>query len=1185
MRLAKKALFVVLLCALAGCGAVELWAQSASTGAVSGTVQDKSGAVIPGAIVKLTNAGTGTVRTVATDNTGTFTFPLQPPGNYSVAFTAQGFKTATAGPVAVHVTEITVVNITMEIGAQAQTVTVNSQAQVLQTESTTLGGLVGSREVTQLPLATRNYTQILALFPGVVGNVNNANTLGRGSLDVVASGNTQYSNSYQMDGADINNYHSDAASDYAGGTSTGIPVPSPDAIQEFKVQTSMYDASYGRTSGANVDVVTKSGTNAFHGDLFEFLRNTDLDANDFFLNRAHRPRPVLNQNQFGGTFGGPIRKDKIFFFGSYQGTRQKNGVSSVTNLTTLPPLTNDRSAAAIGSLFCGGPTGGMDVYGPSRTPEGVPVACDGSNINPAALTILNLKIPGTNQYYIPTPQKIVNGLGQEVFSLPATFNEDQYLVNTDYVLTPKNTLSEKFFWGKDSTIAPAALSPTPYGERSQPYKNISVPIKLTSTVTSNFVNELKLAYVENFAKTSTIIPFTNTSVGLTPLNPYDPRLMQISIVGGTPTFTAGAGGSSNFSIFDKSLEAGDQVSWLHGKHQIRAGYDMTRVYQNNQISPTSGAISFNSIQGFLLGMPAGTGPGENGTTYSNVASSSGHISRPVVGALHDFQIENLGAFLQDDFKVTRSLTLNLGLRWEYFGGVWDSQGDFTNIWLSQVNLAPIPPAAGTYLGWTVSNNYPGTPPLPAGVLSRPGRYETLVPPSHDNFAPRIGFAWQPPGTGGRLVVRGGYGIFFDRMSEELETVVNLNTPPFTVQVNEGGQITPTATLQAPFPIIPTPGFPLRTPTSAVGGTAIYNRYKTPTVQEYSLGIQYELPGQMVLGIGYNGSSAVHLAEVYPLEVASLASPSNPVNCGLPTGCVTQTTSAAANVLSRYPYVGFAALSTLATDGTSNYNALLVSLRKNLSHGVSFQAAYTYSRNLTPMSSYQGNTLGTNLLRSSNNPLDARQQYGPADFDRTHRLVLTALWAIPGMKEGNQFGRMLLNGWNVSGITTIQTGLPLTLTDSRAGSAYFTTAVAVSSLGGITPRANLCSGYSVGQIETSGSVTSRVNDYFNKAAFCAPPLIPASLGGDGIATGFSNLGRAVVRGPDQDNTDLSLFKNTRVGGLREDAQLQFRADFFNVFNTPQFSIPAVANPYAANFGQITSLAVAPRIVQFSLKYIF
>jgi hypothetical protein len=181
--------------------------------------------------------------------------------------------------------------------------------------------------------------------------------------------------------------------------------------------------------------------------------------------------------------------------------------------------------------------------------------------------------------------------------------------------------------------------------------------------------------------------------------------------------------------------------------------------------------------------------------------------------------------------------------------------------------------------------------------------------------------------------------------------------------------------------------------------------------------------------------------------------------------------------------------------------------------------------------------------------------------------------------------MLLSGWNISGILTIQTGLPLTLTDSRAGSAYFTTAVTTAPLGGITPRANLCPGYTVGQIETSGSVTSRVNGYFNKAAFCAPPLIPASLGGDGIATGWSNLGRGVVRGPDQDNTDLSLFKNTRVGGLREDAQLQFRADFFNAFNTPQFSIPAVANPYAANFGQITSLAVAPRLVQFALKYIF
>ena len=253
--------------------------------------------------------------------------------------------------------------------------------------------------------------------------------------------------------------------------------------------------------------------------------------------------------------------------------------------------------------------------------------------------------------------------------------------------------------------------------------------------------------------------------------------------------------------------------------------------------------------------------------------------------------------------------------------------------------------------------------------------------------------------------------------------------------------------------------------------------------------------------------------------------------------------------------------------------------------MTFQASYTYGRNLTPMSSYQGNTLGTNLLRSSNDSLDARQQYGPADLDRTHRVVLTALWAIPDVGKGNKLGHMLLSGWNVSGITTIQTGLPLTLTDSRAGSAYFTTAVAVSSLGGITPRANLCPGFSVGQIETSGSVTSRVNDYFNKTAFCAPPLIPASLGGDGIATGFSNLGRSVVRGPDQDNTDLSLFKNTRVGGLREDAELQFRTDFFNVFNTPQFSIPAVANPYAANFGQITSLAVAPRIVQFSLKYIF
>ena len=1183
MKLAKKALFVVLLCALAGCGAAELWAQSASTGAVSGIVHDKSGAVIPGASVKLTSIGTGTARTVTTDNAGSFTFSLLPPGDYSAMFTAQGFKAATAGSVTVNVTETTVVNITMEVGTQEQTVTVNAEAEILQTENPTLGGLVGARGVTELPLATRNYTQILALFPGVVGNVNNATTLGRGSLDIAASGNTQYSNSYQMDGADINNYHSDTASDY-GGARAGVAIPNPDAIQEFKVQTSMYDAVYGRTSGANVDVVTKSGTNNFHGDLFEFLRNTDLDANDFFLNRADRPRPVLNQNQFGGTFGGPIRKDKIFFFGSYQGTRQKNGVSSVTNLTTLPPLTDDRSAAAIGSLFCGGPTAGRDVYGPSRTPEGVAVACDGSNINPVALAILNLKVPGSNQYYIPTPQKIVNGLGQEVFSLPATFNEDQYLINTDYVLSAKNTLSEKFFYGNDSTVTPASLSPTPYGAKDNPDTYISVPIKLTSTLRANLVNEAKVAYVENLGEVSNIFPFTNASVGVTPLNPYDPRLVQTSIVGGTPTFTIAGGGQFNQVIFDKNFEAGDQVSWLHGKHEIRTGYDMTRVYQNNWVKPNSGTVNFNSIQGFLLGMPAGTGPGENGTTYSNVASSSGNTSRPV-GSKHDFQVENLGAFFQDDFKVKPSLTLNLGVRWEYFGGIWDSLGDFTNVWLSLLNLAAIPPAAGTYLGWTVSNNYPGTVPLATGVLTRPHRYETPDPPSRDNFAPRIGFAWQPLGTGGHMVIRGGYGIFFDRVNVAFASAGNLNSPPFSAQANEGGQITPTATLQAPFPLIPAQGFPLRTPTSALAGEAVYNAYKTPTVHEYSLGIQYQLPAQMVLDVGYNGSHAVHITEVYPLGVASLASPSNPVNCGLPTGCVTQTTTAAANVLSRYPYVGFAGLSVTADDGTSNYNALLASLKKSLSHGVTFQASYTYSRNLTPMSSYQGNTLGSNILRSSNDSLDARQEYGPADFDRTHRLVMNALWEIPGVAKGNRLGQMLLSGWNISGILTIQTGLPLTLTDSRAGSAYFTTAVTTAPLGGITPRANLCPGYTVGQIETPGSVTSRVNGYFNTAAFCAPPLIPASLGGDGIATGWSNLGRGVVRGPDQDNTDLSLFKNTRVGGLREDAQLQFRADFFNAFNTPQFSIPVVANPYAKNFGQITSLAVAPRLVQFGLKYIF
>src|SRR5579863_389059 len=339
-------------------GAQSLMAQSAGTSGLAGTVKDPSGASIPNVAVTLTSNTTGQVRTTTTAANGEYRFSLLQPGDYKIQFAANGFKTSEVGSVTLNVTETPQVDRTLEVGAQSEQVTVEASAETLQTQSSTLGTTVDSKAVVELPLSNRNYTQIVGLSAGVDAGVNNATQKGKGTQDYSVNGADPGQNNYQMDGVAINNSANSGSSNDSG-IYAGIGIPNPDAIQEFKIQTSTYDASYGRNPGANVNVVTKSGTNQFHGGLYEFFRNEDLDANGFFQNAEGSGKSILRQNQFGGTIGGPIKKDKLFFFGSYQGTRQRNGIAA-EGLTSayLPPIpAGDRSApgfaAALAAENCG----------------------------------------------------------------------------------------------------------------------------------------------------------------------------------------------------------------------------------------------------------------------------------------------------------------------------------------------------------------------------------------------------------------------------------------------------------------------------------------------------------------------------------------------------------------------------------------------------------------------------------------------------------------------------------------------------------------------------------------------------------------------------------------------------------------------------------------------------------------
>ena len=1135
------------------------WSQTASTGAILGQVVDPTGRGLPQASIEAKNEDSAISRSTLSDDDGRFALPLLSPGTYQVEVTKDGYFQAQAASVQVPVTESVRVSIAMKVAGITQNIEVQSNASPLQGDTIALGRVVGASMIQALPLAARNFTQIVDLSPGVSTGVNNAGELGPGGsglaqIDpgndgIFVHGSRSYDNSYEFDGVPVTDLQ---ASSIASG---GVPIPNPDAIQEFKVQTGLYNASFGEHAGASVSLVTKSGTNALHGSVFEFVRNNVLNANDFFRNRAELPRPDLKQNQFGFTIGGPIRRNRLYYFGSYQGTRQTNGLAAgqariaCSANVVLPPLTNDRSVQALGAMFAGM----SGAFG------GVAVDPNGSNINPVALQLLNMKLPD-GSYLIPTPQ-IINPLlplasqGLSTISTPCHFNENQFLANVDATLSQKSNLAIRFFWADDAmnvTFPGNGLNGTGNiaGFPSEIDNHFRVfSVSWARLLRPELLNEVRFGYTSTIGSTSTQAPFKWSDLGV-PVGAMNNEngLPSIGIVGSINMASAFP------RTFDQQrFYLSDTLTYSHSRHSIQMGGSLSRILDDVNIVGLGTLTQFLSWPDFLLGLSAQ----QNGTNlFSNVFASVddyGLLNR-------EYRSWNGALFVGDHFRAASTFTLDFGLRYERIGQFSDNLGRNSSFDVSQAN--PNPPANGSVAGYVVPANYSGV--IPPGVTRANNNFANLGQ-GQNGFAPRIGFAWQPLSWTTRLVMRAGYGIYYSQPTGQafFQSVFGA---PFSFGRLNIGQANAAASFNNPFPQpFPTPSFfpyfPPYSPTTDVAIATVSPDFRSAIIQQYGLNFQVELARYWVLDVGYVGTRGTHLLRYRSPNQALSASAADPIR-GV-------TSNTLANIGQRTPVLGVApdSFQLVESAGTSWYNGLEASLNKQLSEGLQFLASYTFSKTLdSDGSNINGTSAGNSITRGDQN--SSAQRWGRASFDRTNRFIVSAVYAFPSPSEG--LAKAVLGGWSSSGVLTLQSGTALTIAYNNATNVF-----------GISEdRAQLAQGCTKSSLVTPGSVESKLNGYFNTSCFTTPPII----GADGIGTTFGDSATGIVDGPGQFNIDLSILRNVPMPWPKEGSSLQFRADFFNALNHPQFSNPNAVFG-SSSFGVISSTSVNPRVGQLAVKLIF
>ncbi|MFN7948443.1 MAG: carboxypeptidase-like regulatory domain-containing protein [Blastocatellia bacterium] len=1143
------------------------FAQSQTTGRIAGTVKDEKGAVIAGAEINLSSRATSDTRTATTDAEGNYSLPLLPPGVYQVTIKATGFKRATFDNVRVVITETTVINAELKVGAVTEeSLTVTAAPPLVQTEGAQLGRVVDSRALTELPLATRNFTQILGLSPGAATYLPDHTAVGRNSQNISVNGARVTNNNFQINGVDANSMGTNSA--------PSLSVPAPETIQEFKVQTSLYDATFGRSGGGNVQAVTKSGTNEFHGAVYEYFRNDALNANSPVLKAANVKRPVLSRNVFGGTMGGPAIKDKLFFFLSYQGMREDNGASPINSLTSnvlvAPGLTDDRSEATLLKTF-------------------LPTAPTGTRINPTALALLNTKL-GNGQYLIPTPQ----ASGRYSGSAISKFQEDQFNVNFDLKPGEKDSLAFKFFFSNapQTLVLPSFLGGGPnvpgFGN-FQKNNNRLATVQYTRIFSPNLLNEARIGY--NFIRVDAFPqePVNDADIGIKRANAAEfPGLPLIRIAAAAGGIVIGTSPTIDVKAVAPSTTLADTLSIIKGKHTIRTGVEF-RYNENNYVLNffTRGQIDFLSFPAFLQGQ----------AFVSVFGSGLGNRSLRA----HDYNF-----FVQDDWKVNNKLTLNLGLRYELDLPPYDTRGRITTFDPALYKPRPLavggvpigPPIGGFVQAGNVTQTY-DSPDIP----NVDKRVVNSIDPN--NFAPRVGFAYSPLESG-RLVLRGGYGVFYSRTSFQYVTL-NVIVPPTYVFGARVGVPTPIPFSDPFFAAPPQSAFPTLVPGVALSGTVFDRNIRTPYLHQYNANVQYELFRDWLFEAAYVGTRGLNLFRQVAINQARLASAQNPITNDV-TGAVINTTTPA-NAALRAPFSGVSTNGFFQNQSTaqSSYNSLQASLTKRFSKGVQFLASYTYAKSIDNASGQGGGAGTIGVLNPGavgetstvlGNQLNNRANRGVSDFDRTHRFVLSGLWDLPSpaFAKDSKIGRALLADWQVAGIVTVMSGLPIDIVDTGAGSFYGLS-------GGSNPlaRPNFAAG------ATASSALSGVPSgyYFNPLAFARPNVaagqaIP-STGGSVVAgaagTDIGSIGRNILRGPHQKNTDFSVIKRFHV---TEAKTFEFRAEFFNLFNQVNLANPisdlnavvssggsldavtgAVVNP--GSFGRIISTTNNPRIIQFAFRF--
>jgi hypothetical protein len=1200
-------------------------------GAINGTVTDSTGAIVQGASVKARAVATNLAVTAQTKGDGSFAIADLPIGDYELTFTKDGFQTQVYPTIIVQGSRTTTVNTKLNPGQVTTSVTVDATPLLNQTD-TTNGYTLGTEQIEAVPLGTGSFTQLAILAPGVNADFlsGSGSNEGMGNQGIVANGQRDTSNLFTFNGVNANNlFNGNSTSNISDSRFTlntgeifgvggqvqtnssvfdaigqALPTPPVETIQEVHVATSMYDASMGSASGAHVETTTKSGTNNLHGQAYEYYQNNSFDAAPTFLapNPFFSGAPPLHRNVFGVTLGGPIKKDKIFFFGSYQGQRISDALSGAFNgVPTLPGLTDsNRDAADLVNLY--------------NAAIGCTTGCiTAGDVDPVSLAILQAKAGG--QYIIPSANAATNESSIQPFNAfikgpSSQFNATQANGNIDYIFGPKDRLAGKYYFQTDPTNIPFAVSQVVGFPQTMHAGSQLLSVDNTTIFTPNTTWENRIGFVREVANATTDQALTPSAVNLNLLGSnFFPGITITSADDGATTesgfvphnhgHSMKIGPSTNFAnagIFQNEYEGSSIYHWVHGPQTLAFGgtFDYMQLNVANRENQVAD-LTFRNFGDFLTGTL--------GSDRSSGQLLNGETNR-------HFRSRSVGLFVQDDIKLRSNLTINAGLRWDWDGPLYETNGLLTNFYPSDYKYDLASDSFGT-----LSNGEPGIGLVVAGnnkAFGFKGVSDSTLTGRQWMFAPRIGFAWSPSRLK-NVVVRGGFGIYADRGEyfTELSASAGLGISgpfsvttqaPFTVPVNSScvgmGCLAGAPFGTTPLPPPPTnlsgvaalvhnqselsgcaePVTPTCTPTGFANFDELFGGYdptnKLPYSENWSLDLQWQPKNDLVLTLAYIGNHGLHQPIPVPFNQPAIATPTNPVNGQIYTygfqavdsnfnpllteqvqTTIGEFSFSDGNTALRTPYIGFNPNADFwRAEGVSTYNALQLQATKRMSHGLMVNASYTYSHSLD-----EGSGLGAGLFFNGNNPLDPRTSYASSDFDRTHVLTVSYVYMLPKLQHASRLVDAVANGWGFQGVTVLQSGEPFSIIDFSgiAGGIYFSADDFITN-----PILPLAPGISPKQATIGG--TDKGGTYINPNAFSVPLLNPGDNGVppcglttagttvcDNYETGYGNNGRNIFRAPFQTRFDFSIFKNFK---LSERFALKFQADAFNIFNHPSFDAP-------------------------------